>query len=213
MTGRSLKRSGLRLGATLLGAVIVNLALFSLITLLSQEREPPRDEINASSVSLVSLKPPAPPETEDVKPPKPPQPKQQLDFKPDLRPPALDLGAPGLAGGIAFDLGMGDLNDGLDAQVVFNPYELDTQPETLVRIPPEYPYQARQRGIEGVVQIKLLVNADGTIGPIHVLSARPENIFEEAAIKGARRWKFKPGRIAGEPVTAWVVTNVRFTLN
>lgn len=213
MTGRFPGRTGLRFGAALLGAVIVNVALFSLITLLSQEREPPRDEINASSVSLVSLKPPAPPETEEVKPPKPPQPKQQLDFKPDLRPPALDLGAPGLAGGIAIDLGLGNLNDDFDGQVVFNSYELDTQPETMVRIPPEYPYQARQRGIEGVVQIKLLVNADGTVGPVHVLSARPENIFDDAAVKGARRWKFKPGRIAGEPVSAWVVTNIRFTLN
>ena len=27
------------------------------------------------------------------------------------------------------------------------------------------------------------------------------------------RWKFKPGHIAGEPVTSWVVTNVRFTLD
>lgn len=213
MTDRSLGRTGLIYGAAVLGAVVVNVVLFSLVTLLSQEREPPRDEIDANSVSLVSLKPPAPPEQEEIKPPKPPQPKQQLDFKPDLRPPDLDLGPPGLAGGIALDLGMGDLNDGIDGQVVFNSYELDTQPETMARIPPEYPYEARQRGIEGVVQIKLLVNADGTVGPVHVLSARPENIFDDAAVKGAQRWKFKPGRISGEPVSAWVVTNVRFTLN
>jgi len=207
------KRSLMWIGPALLGALLVNVALFSLVTLMSQVREQSNDEINAASVSLVTLKPPTPPEQENVKPPKPPEPKQQLDFRPDLTPPALDLGAPGLPGGIAFDLGRDRFNSGLDDQVVFNSYELDSQPETLMRMQPPYPIRAQERGIEGVVQLKLLVNKDGSVGQVEILSARPEGVFEETVRQTVPRWKFNPGRIAGEAVTAWVVTNVRFQLN
>lgn len=214
MTALARKRAALWLGPALLGAVLVNVALFSLVTLLSQEKAPPKDEIDATSISLVSLKPPEPPKQKEVEQPKPPEPKQQLDFTPDLTPPPLDLGAPGLAGGIAINLGMGNLDQGGTDQVIFNSYELDTQPETVVRMQPTYPYKARERGIEGVVQLKLLVNKDGSVGKVEIMSARPEGMgFEEKVRETAPRWKFKPGRIGGEPVTAWVVTNVRFTLN
>lgn len=212
MTEAARRRTPLVLGAALLGAVLVNVALFSLVTLLSRERAPQQDEINASSVSLVSLKPPEPPKQEEVKQPKPPEPKQQLDFEPDLTPPALDLGAPGLAGGIAINLGLGRLDDGMDQQVVFNAYELDTQPEAVMRHV-NYPHRARERGIEGVVQVKLLVNKDGTVGKVEILGERPEGAdFGDQVQKEAANWKFTPGRISGEPVTAWVVTNVRFEL-
>ncbi|HPF35644.1 MAG TPA: energy transducer TonB [Candidatus Krumholzibacteria bacterium] len=211
MTGAR-KRSPLILLLALVGAVLVNVALFSLVTLLSQERAPQQDEIDATGVSLVSLKPPEPPEQEEVKEPKPPEPKQELDFEPDLTPPALDLGAPGLAGGIAINLGLSRLDDGMDQNVVFNAYELDTQPEAIMRNV-QYPYKARESGIEGVVQLKLLVNKDGTVGKVEVLGERPEGMeFGTQVEKDAVNWKFTPGRIAGEAVTAWVVTNVRFEL-
>lgn len=204
-------RSPLTLLLALLGAVLVNVALFSLVTLLSRERAPRQDEIDATGVSLVSLKPPEPPEQEEVKEPKPPEPKQEMDFQPDLTPPALDLGAPGLAGGIAINLGLDRLDDGMDQQVVFNAYELDTQPEAIMRNV-QYPYKARERGIEGVVQLKLLVNKDGTVGKVEILGARPEGVFDDQVRQDAANWKFTPGRISGEAVTAWVVTNVRFEL-
>lgn len=206
------KRSPLILLLALVGAVLVNVALFSLVTLLSQEREPQVDEIDATGVSLVSLKPPEPPEQEEVREPKPPEPRQELDFEPDLTPPALDLGAPGLAGGIAINLGLDRLDDGMDQNVVFNAYELDQQPEAIMRNV-QYPYAARERGIEGVVQLKLLVNKDGTVGKVEILGERPEGAkFGQQVENDAVNWKFTPGRIAGEAVTAWVVTNVRFEL-
>ena len=149
-------RPALILLLALVGAVLVNVALFSLVTLLSQERAPQQDEIDATGVSR--------------------------------------------------------LDDGMDQNVVFNAYELDTQPEAIMRNV-QYPYKARERGIEGVVQLKLLVNKDGTVGKVEVLGERPEGMeFGTQVEKDAVNWKFTPGRIAGEAVTAWVVTNVRFEL-
>jgi protein TonB len=200
-------------GAALLGALLVNLALFSLVTLLSSERVPLEDEIDATSVQLVSLKPPTPPEPEKIEQPKPPEPEHQVDFHPDLSPPTLDLGPPGLSSGIAIDLGLDRLGGEMDESVVFNSFELDTQPEAIVRLQPPYPYRARERGIQGIVQVKLLVNQDGSVGEVVVVNARPEGVFEETVLETVPKWRFSPGQIAGEPVAAWVVTNVRFEFN
>jgi len=198
------------IGPALLGAVLVNVGLFSLVTLLSGDRVPARDEISASSINLVSLKPPTPPEQEKVEQPKPPEPRQEVDFQPDLTPPALDLGAPGLAGGIAINLGLDRLGADLGADVVFDAFELDSHPEAVLRMRPDWPYRAQQRGIEGVVQVKLMVNKDGSVGEVIILNAQPEGVFEESVRKKVPMWKFRPGKIDGETVASWVVTNIRF---
>jgi periplasmic protein TonB len=204
------RRYPLWVGPALLGAVLVNVGLFSLVTLLSGDRVPARDEISAASINLVSLKPPTPPEQEKIEKPKPPEPKQEVDFHPDLTPPALDLGAPGLAGGIEINLGLDRLGTDLSANVVFDAFELDSHPEAILRMRPDWPYRAQQRGIEGVVQVKLLVNKDGSVGEVIILNAQPEGVFEESVRKKVPLWKFRPGQIAGETVASWVVTNIRF---
>jgi protein TonB len=205
--------SPMKLGLALLGALAVNVALFSLITLLSHERKQPDEEIPAGSISLVSLKPPEPPAEKAVEQPKPPEPKQRVDYQPNLAAPALDFGPPGLSGGIAIDLGIDRLGGSIDENVVFDAFELDTQPEAVVRLQPPYPYRARERGIEGIVQLKLLVNQDGSVGEVTIIAARPEGIFEETVRETVPKWKFSPGKLAGEAVAAWVVTNVRFEFN
>jgi protein TonB len=103
---------------------------------------------------------------------------------------------------------MGDNSD-----FVFEAYELDQPPQAVVRVPPVYPYKAREQGIEGVVQVKLLINQDGSVGHLEILDARPEGLFEEAVRNAVPQWKFSPGKIDGQTVTAWVVTYVRFTLD
>jgi protein TonB len=51
------------------------------------------------------------------------------------------------------------------------------------------------------------------VGRLIILDARPKGLFEDAVRKTVPRWKFSPGRIAGEEVTSWVITTVRFTLD
>jgi protein TonB len=192
-------------------AVVVNFGLLGLAPLLSHERGRPEEEELPSAVSLVKLTPPAPPEKEEVKEPTPPPPQQKQDFTPDLmQPEIMDFGDPTL-GGIAIDLG-GIAGGAVGGELVFEAYELDQAPQPLVKMPPVYPYRAREQGIEGVVQIKFLVRADGTVGQVIVQDARPKGLFEDAVLKAVPNWKFSPGKVEGEAVTAWVVTAVRFEL-
>lgn len=61
--------------------------------------------------------------------------------------------------------------------------------------------------------VKLLVYEDGSVGQVLVIDARPKGFFEESVRKAAPHWKFAPGKLDGQPVTAWVQRTVQFDLN
>jgi protein TonB len=62
----------------------------------------------------------------------------------------------------------------------------------LVRINPEYPRRAQQRGIEGWVQVEFTITAAGTVRDPTVIDADPKGLFEDAAVKAIGRWKYNP---------------------
>jgi periplasmic protein TonB len=66
----------------------------------------------------------------------------------------------------------------------------DTVP--LVRIEPDYPMKARQRGIEGWAVVQFTITPAGTIKDAKVVQAQPPGFFEEAAINAVNRWKYNP---------------------
>lgn len=57
--------------------------------------------------------------------------------------------------------------------------------------PPNYPWQARRKGIEGFVTLEFSVDADGKVTDVEVLDALPVGVFEEAASKAISRWTFE----------------------
>lgn len=207
MSRRFTARHGAALGVSL----AVNLFLVAIASVLVGVRSAPPEVLNPIGVKLVELAPPEPKEPDKVEEPPKPRAQEKLDFVPDLARP--DLSVPSaLDMGVAINIGRFETSNMAD-QFVFEAYELDQPPQAAVRVPPPYPYQARERGIEGVVQVKLLVNADGTVGQVQILDARPKGVFEDAVMKSVPHWKFNPGKVEGKAVTAWVVTAVRFDLN
>jgi len=71
----------------------------------------------------------------------------------------------------------------------------------------------RERGVEGSVQVKMLVQKDGSVGDVKILDARPKGVFDQAVYSALAQWRFNPGKIAGKAVMAWVVTTIHFDLN
>jgi protein TonB len=69
-----------------------------------------------------------------------------------------------------------------------------------VRIQPDYPIQARQKGIEGWVDIQFTVGADGSVRNPVVVDAEPESIFDRAALQAVKGWKYNPRIVDGKPV-------------
>ncbi len=204
-------RRAIRLAAVLAMAAAVNLGLFGLTTVLSQERDPVQDISEPVGVSLVSLAPPDPPEQEEAKEPEPPPEQDQPDFAPDLVQPGLgDLAGPSI--GVALNLG-GVRRDATPSDFIFDSLDLDRAPEVVARVNPEYPYHARERGIEGYVAVKVLVGKDGEVRQVNILKAKPQGMFEQAVRKAMTGWRFQPGEVGGEPVTAWITTTLHFRLN
>ena len=62
----------------------------------------------------------------------------------------------------------------------------------LVRVNPDYPRRALERGIEGWVHVRFTITAAGTVKDLVVVDAEPKGVFDEAASKAVLRWRYNP---------------------
>jgi protein TonB len=62
----------------------------------------------------------------------------------------------------------------------------------LVRIEPEYPNRAANRGIEGWVLVQFTITPAGTVKDATVVDAAPKGYFEDSALKAIARWRYNP---------------------
>ncbi|MCY3814794.1 MAG: energy transducer TonB [Gammaproteobacteria bacterium] len=83
----------------------------------------------------------------------------------------------------------------------------------IVRVVPEYPPEALMDGIEGFVEMELLVGPDGSVLEIRVTDAAPGRLFVRNAIRAVRRWKYTPHIVSGEAVERWVKAREVFELD
>lgn len=70
----------------------------------------------------------------------------------------------------------------------------------LVRIEPDYPARAAQRGIEGFVVLQFTITPAGTVKDPVVLDAEPDGVFDAAAVAAVSRWKYNPKMEGGVAV-------------
>jgi protein TonB len=70
----------------------------------------------------------------------------------------------------------------------------------LVRIEPDYPMQARQRGQEGWVVLEFTISTAGTVKDVAVVASEPGTVFDRAAVQAVRRWKYNPKIVGGKAV-------------
>lgn len=207
------RRTLMDLGAALLGAAAITAVLLLAAAQLVSERTAVQDITEPVPVALVAVprEEAPPPPAERREPPPPPQ-KPRLDFAPELPPPSLT--APALSGpAVQLDPRLFGQAPPAAGPMVFEAGELDQAPRPVVRQAPVYPYKARQRRLEGTVQVRFLVQRDGTVGEVRILRAQPPGVFEDAVREAIARWRFEPGRLAGEPVAAWVDMPISFDLD
>ncbi|MCK5687853.1 energy transducer TonB, partial [Myxococcota bacterium] len=85
-------------------------------------------------------------------------------------------------------------------------------PTPKTHVSPLYPRDAERQGIEGEVLLRLLVNADGEVEQVVILSSNPPKIFDRAAAMAAEAWRFSPGKMGGRAVPVWVRKRIAFAL-
>jgi protein TonB len=70
----------------------------------------------------------------------------------------------------------------------------------LVRVPPQYPERAAQRGLEGRVLVEFTITKSGSVKDARVIAAEPPNVFDQAAVKSVLQWKYNPKILNGKAV-------------
>jgi protein TonB len=175
-----------RLLAVSAAAAAVTFGLFWVMQALSGVAGEMLEERPALVVDFVRLKRNTEPETKkreipDRKPPEQPPPPPQMNFSQNLNP----------------DDGVGVIIPDVDAGLELAATDLsaggsDRDVVPLVRVEPQYPMSAKQRGVEGWVELRFTITAAGTVADIVVTASVPGTVFNKSAVQAVSKWKYNP---------------------
>lgn len=79
--------------------------------------------------------------------------------------------------------------------------------------PPDYPPLARKRGLEGTVELDVLVSPEGTADTVRLAQTSGHDLLDRAAQAAVEKWLFQPGKKGEETAAMWVRVPVRFALH
>jgi protein TonB len=145
------------------------------------------DFVRVKRVEEVKKKDREPPKKEKIDDTPPPP-----DFAMDQTT-SLDTGGIGI--GAAVDTSMS-----IDANAGFSMASADGDAVPMVRVPPQYPERAQQRGIEGRVLVEFTISKSGSVKDAKVIAFEPSQIFNKAALKAVAQWKYNPKIVNGKAV-------------
>ncbi|AZR43110.1 energy transducer TonB [Marinobacter salarius] len=197
-----------RLILSVVPAGLVTLGLFvAMMTFISTANNELEDDSERYMLDFVRLEQDETVKTRERKQEKPPQPEQR---PPDPATPRLenppmndappDLSGPSLAPALALD-------SGLDIFTGFGLSASDGDYLPIVKVQPIYPRRALSRGIEGYVVLEFTVTRTGAVRDPVVVESEPPNVFDDAAIRAALKFKYKPKIVNGEAVDVAGVQN------
>ena len=78
----------------------------------------------------------------------------------------------------------GDLSLGMRAT--------DAERVPIVRDQPQYPMRAADRGLEGWVNVEFTITTNGSVRDPVVVDSQPPRVFDRAAVRAVKKWKFRP---------------------
>ncbi len=79
------------------------------------------------------------------------------------------------------------------------------------RVQPTYPPAALAAHAEGAVQIEAIIDKEGNVTNLKVLSGSA--VLARAAVEAVRQWRYKPYYLNGEPVEIQTQITVNFKAN
>lgn len=82
--------------------------------------------------------------------------------------------------------------------------------ERLVR--PDYPEEALDKSIEGVVELVALVDTTGSVEQIQIVGGTREPMLEHAAAKAILECRYRPYRVRDEARRVWAAFRIAFSL-
>ena len=75
---------------------------------------------------------------------------------------------------------------------------------------PVYPPLARQARIQGNVVLHAIIDKDGRVGELQVISGHP--LLVQSALEAVKNWRYQPTQLNGDPVEVDTTITVSFVL-
>jgi periplasmic protein TonB len=86
-------------------------------------------------------------------------------------------------------------------------------PRLVREVKPNYTPDAMRAQVEGMVELDILVLADGSVGRVNIVRSLDSQFgLDQEAINAVRRWRFDPGRRLGKAVATRVAVELSFNL-
>jgi protein TonB len=87
-----------------------------------------------------------------------------------------------------------------------------SQPRYVENPKPLYPQEARKKGYEGEVLLKVEVLANGRVGRVDVKKSSGYEILDRSALTTVKEWKFIPANEGDGSIPCWVNIPIKFQL-
>lgn len=179
MGGRLLKVSAI--------AAAITFALFWVMQALIGAEGELKEGGASPSVEFVRLKRDTTPEPKErelprKKPPEQPPPPPEMNVAKALKP----------EGAVGEIVPMVDSDLELAESTNLGTGGSDRDAVPIVRVEPQYPMRAAQRGIEGWVEIAFSIDKAGRVTGARVVRSKPRRVFDKAALTAVRKWKYNP---------------------
>lgn len=78
---------------------------------------------------------------------------------------------------------------------------------------PRYPMAAKRRGMEGVVELRVMVDSRGNPAAIEIKQSSGFQVLDREAIKAVWQWRFQAAKRGGLAVAGEVIVPVRYQLD
>jgi TonB family protein len=72
-------------------------------------------------------------------------------------------------------------------------------PEVVSRVEPGYPDVDRRNGVQGAVEVEVVVDEAGNVAETHILHT-PSSTLGDAVAAAVAQWRFTPSELGGKPV-------------
>jgi TonB family protein len=89
---------------------------------------------------------------------------------------------------------------------------LFAQPRYAENPKPLYPQEARKKGYEGEVLLRVEVLSNGRVREIEVRRSSGHEVLDRSAIAAVKQWKFVPAKKGETPIPVWVNIPITFQL-
>jgi TonB family protein len=101
----------------------------------------------------------------------------------------------------------------VDAPVATNPEPaVPADPKLVKMVQPAFPKDARERNVQGWVDVTLAVTAEGDVAGARVNSSENGRFFERAALTAVKQWRYEPRQLADPAMMQPVRVRVTFKL-